>query len=120
MYGRSRDAQGWAHEVAARLSSLSHLRIFAMTPPEGIKDLSEAHCRGLDVVALVREMQREAVEVSGSQNDHKENHQQSQTFTGKGEEKTQGNQTHSDGGRGASENARDLIIIIARTLPKRE
>jgi hypothetical protein len=58
------DAQGWAREVAARLKNLPGLRVFAMTPPEGIKDLSEAHCRGLDVVALVREMQRAAVEIT--------------------------------------------------------
>jgi archaellum biogenesis ATPase FlaH len=57
------DAQGWTQKVAAKLKDLPGLRVFAMTPPEGIKDLSEAHCRGLDVVALVREMQRAAMEV---------------------------------------------------------
>uniref|UniRef100_A0A7C5AM47 Zinc finger CHC2-type domain-containing protein n=1 Tax=Desulfobacca acetoxidans TaxID=60893 RepID=A0A7C5AM47_9BACT len=57
------DAEGWAQEVAGRLKDLPGLRVFAMTPPPGIKDLSEAHCRGMDILALVRQMQREAVEV---------------------------------------------------------
>jgi hypothetical protein len=113
------DAQGWAQEVAARLKDLPGLRVFAMTPPPGVKDISDAYCRGMDVVSVVRAMQREAVEVSGSQNDHNENHQQNQTFTGKGEEKTQENQEHSDGGRGASVHARDYIVIYCKNLAKR-
>lgn len=89
-------AEGWAKEIAARLSSLSHLRIFAMTPPEGIKDLSEAHCRGLDVVATVRRMQREAKEVTCGQNANEEYFQENQADTSEGEEKYKGNQGDND------------------------
>jgi hypothetical protein len=66
-------------------------------------------------------MQREAVEVCSqncSQNDQNENHQQNQAFTGKGEEKSQENQEHSDGGRGARANARVFIINYCKKLAK--
>jgi hypothetical protein len=112
------DAQGWAQEVAARLKDLPGLRVFAMIPPPGLKDISDAHCQGLDVLATVRAMQAQAVEVSGSQNNNDKNHQQNQTFTGKGEEKSQENQENSDGGRGASAKARVFIINYCKNLAK--
>jgi len=43
--------------------ALPNFTVKRMIPPEGIKDLSEAHIRGLDVLALVRQMQQEAKDV---------------------------------------------------------
>lgn len=44
--------------------ALPGFTIKRMLPPEGVKDISEAHCRGLDVLGLMRQMQREAKEVT--------------------------------------------------------
>lgn len=61
------DAQDFPVNVA---KALPGFRVLRMVPPEGVKDLSEAHCRGLDVLALVRRMQQEAQEVSMGDTDH--------------------------------------------------
>jgi hypothetical protein len=105
-------AEGWAKEVAARLKDLPGLRVFAMTPPPGIKDLSEAYCRGLDVVSVVRAMQREAAEVTCGQNANKEYFQENQAYTSYNSE---------DSSKGEKEyyNASILIIKYCKNLAKK-
>lgn len=46
--------------------ALPGFRVLRMVPPGRVKDISEVHIRGLDVLALVRQLQKEAVELGSA------------------------------------------------------
>lgn len=71
-----------------------------MLPPEGVKDISEAHCRGLDVLGLMRQMQREAKEVTTE--DHN------------------GNASDREGSANSRARTQAFLLMFARIMPTKE
>lgn len=65
------DAPGLPGQVAARLPGIA---VKAMVPPEGVKDISEAHCSGMDVIALLDGLKAEALTVAPAPPDGEDVH----------------------------------------------
>lgn len=58
------DAPELPGQVAVRLQAVPGLAVRALIPPDGVKDISEAHCQSMDVPALLAGLQAEAPEVT--------------------------------------------------------